>query len=55
MASKNVGEINLNRPLENAELTVVITREFRVRLWITLRLVELAMWVAGATLTVEYE
>lgn len=55
MASRSLGKINLNKPLEDAEVTVVVTREFHLRLWVALRLVELAMWIAGATLTVENE
>lgn len=42
----------VTHPLRHAtvEVRIVITRRFKVRLWLTRKLIWLAIWVSGGTL-----
>lgn len=37
------------------EVTVKVTREFRVRIWLALKLITFAWWVAGGRVEVKQE
>lgn len=51
MASLNT-DVVLDKPLRHVTVTVRLrpSREYRLRLWLTKRLFQLAVWVAGGDL-----
>jgi hypothetical protein len=59
MASNVLGNVEVPvRKLDKAcvlNVTVKITNEFKFRIWISLRLIKLAWWIAGGRVEVKEE
>lgn len=47
MPPLKLGTVTINRPMADAVVTVRLSVEGRVRLWLTKRLLALAVWVSG--------